>query len=316
MPAADARGRHKNPTCANFLNNVPVAAPPGPHTRRALNRKGRAICRIVHAHGWKIAGIADIMRVHYSSVHRAVSNAYVPRDNVSKDYSHVGIDFRKHFPPSAESEAADWLRMRVMALTEVTLKKTATAGVETGPLDPSDNESTSSDKVKSETDDEHEVDYHVGRSINPPVRTSPLRADAGGPHMRMTRLLPPAQPNPMRSKPHMAAPPTPRTPGIGLLRTANTGNPRTKPAAGPGLRKFLQDAAGFDLTVHLPLLVACGIGDVAVLRTMAAWDDAALHRALRQLLTAAGSPDLEGGAGLNGVELIALEMAVQGLRQG
>lgn len=75
------------------------------HSKKVLNREGRAICRIVHAHGWSLADIGRVFGVSETSVSRAVDNVrqgrHLPRDRISEDYMRVKDPelFKKHFPP-------------------------------------------------------------------------------------------------------------------------------------------------------------------------------------------------------------------------
>ncbi|KAJ6453886.1 hypothetical protein C8R47DRAFT_1228891 [Mycena vitilis] len=69
------------------------------YNRRAINRKGRAICRIVHAHGWKIAHISKIFNVPRRRIDKAVKNTYFSPDDELKDYDCVGQEFQEKFPP-------------------------------------------------------------------------------------------------------------------------------------------------------------------------------------------------------------------------
>ncbi|KAJ7880914.1 hypothetical protein B0H13DRAFT_2541156 [Mycena leptocephala] len=95
-------GPRDNPTCAHFLTNTPVTKTiqvhPGFHVRH-LNRKGRAISRIVYSHGWSAARIAAIFGISPAPVGRAIANSYQPGDNIARDYEKVDADFKNHFPP-------------------------------------------------------------------------------------------------------------------------------------------------------------------------------------------------------------------------
>ncbi|KAJ7443217.1 hypothetical protein B0H11DRAFT_2093086 [Mycena galericulata] len=96
-------GERDLPTCANFKTREPVqkTIEVGP-SKKVLNRKGRAICRIVHSHGWSATDIAAIFRVSATSVSRAIDNIrYRPRDRISEDYMKVDVEFEMHFPPIA-----------------------------------------------------------------------------------------------------------------------------------------------------------------------------------------------------------------------
>ncbi|KAJ7672928.1 hypothetical protein B0H17DRAFT_1083353 [Mycena rosella] len=96
-------GPRDNPRCSNFENNEPVkngfeCTERGSNIR-ALNRKGRAICRIVSAHGWTLSQIMHIFRVPEKPISKALKNLYSPNDDTGKDYDFVDAEFRKKFPP-------------------------------------------------------------------------------------------------------------------------------------------------------------------------------------------------------------------------
>ncbi|KAJ6592839.1 hypothetical protein B0H19DRAFT_1088608, partial [Mycena capillaripes] len=92
-------GPHQNPTARHFERNEPVegVVPKGDNDR-VLNREGRAICRIVHAHGWSILAISKIFKVGRAAVTKAVKNSYYHADDILKDYNHVGPDYKEKFP--------------------------------------------------------------------------------------------------------------------------------------------------------------------------------------------------------------------------
>ncbi|KAJ7477336.1 OPT oligopeptide transporter protein-domain-containing protein [Mycena latifolia] len=94
-------GPRDNPTCANFVRKEPVkkVIVVG-RSKKVLNRTGRAICRIVHPHGWSITSIALIFGVSHTSIARAIDNVkYLPRDNTAEDYDRVDPEFKTMFPP-------------------------------------------------------------------------------------------------------------------------------------------------------------------------------------------------------------------------
>jgi hypothetical protein len=75
------------------------------HNKKALNRTGRAICRIMDSHQWSHKAIARILLVSDSSVTRAVDNIrYNPRDRIEEDYDRVDPEFRIHFPPQPRTD--------------------------------------------------------------------------------------------------------------------------------------------------------------------------------------------------------------------
>ncbi|KAJ7505682.1 hypothetical protein B0H11DRAFT_2272484 [Mycena galericulata] len=95
-----------NPSCRRFKDNIPA-----PRTRSwtlnarlKLNRKGRAICRIVHPYIGCYDTIARIFGISSRRVLTAVLNAYAKPDNVSLDYDRAGSEFREEYPPIEESD--------------------------------------------------------------------------------------------------------------------------------------------------------------------------------------------------------------------
>ncbi|KAJ7155314.1 hypothetical protein C8R46DRAFT_1117416 [Mycena filopes] len=97
-------GERDIPTCANFDTNTPVEQVlgfPMSKTAKVLNRKGRAICRIMASYGWKHAAIGRIFHVSSQSVSRAIANLkYTPRDRVEDDYDHIDPEYREQYPPA------------------------------------------------------------------------------------------------------------------------------------------------------------------------------------------------------------------------
>ncbi|KAJ7058353.1 hypothetical protein C8F01DRAFT_1303855 [Mycena amicta] len=92
------------PTCDDFLSNTPMQQTMVVHRHhRALNRKGRAIARIVRAHGWCPLAIARIFRVSETTICRCVQpgqiELYYPEDLQGDDYEYAGGEFREQFPP-------------------------------------------------------------------------------------------------------------------------------------------------------------------------------------------------------------------------
>ncbi|KAJ7677067.1 hypothetical protein DFH06DRAFT_1122332 [Mycena polygramma] len=97
-------GERDNPTPAQVLAGVPVTktipVKLGHHTR-LLNRKGRAICRIVSPHGRTMTQLAEIFGVGDHGISRALANDYARADDVSKDYDYAP-EFKADFLPKIE----------------------------------------------------------------------------------------------------------------------------------------------------------------------------------------------------------------------
>ncbi|KAJ7636553.1 hypothetical protein FB45DRAFT_1138267 [Roridomyces roridus] len=109
-----AIGERDNPTYQNFKTKTPVKKTRtlGP-SQRALNREGRAICRIVSAHEWSVRQIAQIFGLSRKVITRAIDNEYSPPDVVSEDYTHLkDPEFSKQFPPGAVAPRTKFQRRK------------------------------------------------------------------------------------------------------------------------------------------------------------------------------------------------------------
>ncbi|KAF7320737.1 hypothetical protein HMN09_00159500 [Mycena chlorophos] len=101
-------GERDVPDAQDFQLNRPVDKALRVGHRRVLNRAGRAVCRIVAAHGWEPADIARIFREPINCVRRAIDNeasATRRRDNVFNDYDFAPPGYRLAFPPTNQSES-------------------------------------------------------------------------------------------------------------------------------------------------------------------------------------------------------------------
>ncbi|KAJ7065786.1 hypothetical protein C8F01DRAFT_1126618 [Mycena amicta] len=93
-------GERDTPECHHFLTKTPVERTvlvPLGHSQRVLNRRCRAIVRIVYDGGWNLGAIAKIFGVSRMSIQRCVQDP--KRDEVENDYDYAGEDYRKNFPP-------------------------------------------------------------------------------------------------------------------------------------------------------------------------------------------------------------------------
>ncbi|KAJ7165091.1 hypothetical protein C8R46DRAFT_304331 [Mycena filopes] len=99
---ADDAGWVSNPTARHFRDDTPIVNHLGKNGR--VDRKGRAICRIMYPHIENYSQIARIFGIGHNRVRRAVLNAYSPPDDVAQDYAHAGQDFRDEYPPLSESQ--------------------------------------------------------------------------------------------------------------------------------------------------------------------------------------------------------------------
>ncbi|KAJ7064040.1 hypothetical protein C8F01DRAFT_1130153 [Mycena amicta] len=99
-------GERDTPNCNNFLTKTPVEKKIGvPYGggRKALNRKCRAIARIVYSHGWSHKAIGTIFGVNPRVIRRCVDEGvrkgHHPKEEVENDYYYAGEEFREKFPP-------------------------------------------------------------------------------------------------------------------------------------------------------------------------------------------------------------------------
>ncbi|KAF7324154.1 hypothetical protein MKEN_00638100 [Mycena kentingensis (nom. inval.)] len=115
-------GERDVPTAADFLHNRPVKDVIGPVSggcassslggkpftfvsgKRALNRRGRAVLRIMHAHGWSNDAIAYVFNVSSATVRRDLQRDHKD-DERENDYDYAGEDYREHFPPVQRKKA-------------------------------------------------------------------------------------------------------------------------------------------------------------------------------------------------------------------
>ncbi|KAJ7108993.1 hypothetical protein C8R43DRAFT_1043428 [Mycena crocata] len=92
------------PTCWHFETNTSIVIPAtdvGMKERhmRGLTAQGRAICRIMYAHGWYAARIAAMFGISQGPIARAIRNTYSPPDDLSRDYHFAGGEFFEKYPP-------------------------------------------------------------------------------------------------------------------------------------------------------------------------------------------------------------------------
>ncbi|KAJ7073143.1 hypothetical protein C8F01DRAFT_1106271 [Mycena amicta] len=107
-------GKRDNPTPEHFTTNTPVARTI--HITRkskALDRKGRAICRIAHDNDsedncWPAKDIARIFGLSAHTIRFALNNDpygdELRVDDTSRDYEFAGQGFKTIFPPIPEGE--------------------------------------------------------------------------------------------------------------------------------------------------------------------------------------------------------------------
>ncbi|KAJ6591242.1 hypothetical protein DFH09DRAFT_1139088 [Mycena vulgaris] len=112
-----------NPTCRHFRENLPVARIGGLNPQ--LDRKGRAICRIMHPYLRNYTKIGLIFGVTHKRIRKAVLNDCSTPDDVAEDYEYAGREFQDEYPPlsskpaSRASESASEKRQRSPELDEI-----------------------------------------------------------------------------------------------------------------------------------------------------------------------------------------------------
>ncbi|KAF7342092.1 hypothetical protein MVEN_01796500 [Mycena venus] len=93
-----------NPTARHFKDNKPVSLH---KISGKLDRKGRAICRIMHPYLENYTKIATIFGTTRHRVREAVLNDLSPPDNVAEDYAYAGKEFKNEFPPLPKKDQHD-----------------------------------------------------------------------------------------------------------------------------------------------------------------------------------------------------------------
>ncbi|KAJ7041436.1 hypothetical protein C8F04DRAFT_1177270 [Mycena alexandri] len=284
------------PTVANFEKKEPVKTVIGrPQLgHRVLNRKGRAMCRIVHAHGWEVPDLVRIFNVDRKAIKKAIDNKYLPPDDSSKDYDFVEEDIKQKFP-----------RVKVASKT---------------PASPSPPNRTKRSAINEATvDGDHENVKKVRLEPEPHKRYHPYAGSAPTPFPRLNaeplvhnQLVPAPMTAPAHTPVVLAVKtPTrdapPRVPSLTPFPRVN----QTPGAPPESLLEFLQNVMGIDMSAHFELLREKGFNDMALLRTMAfQWEEKYLRDILRSLLT---GTNLGGRPALSYVELFALEIAIRKL---
>ncbi|KAJ7251976.1 hypothetical protein C8J57DRAFT_1723004 [Mycena rebaudengoi] len=265
-------GARDNPTCAHFVNNTPVEKVAPQYIRM------RPICRIVKPHGWSIAKTAAIFGIGVNTVLRALTNSYVPSDNVEKDYEYVGEDFKIRYPPIQKAGGSD---------AQVQVMKPPVELI---------------DITRDSSDDEEPAPRAPppSRALLMAHRAAVAKAqDASG----TAALLVPVPPSVPHGRPKSAMHPRPAA-------TAPAAQPIPAPAPPPAatLRSFLSSVMNMDLSAHHALLVRQGF-TLPGLRAMSTWPAHDLAKVLGKLLRAEdgeGQDDRDVREGLTPLLLEAL----------
>ncbi|KAJ7058707.1 hypothetical protein C8F01DRAFT_1146990 [Mycena amicta] len=297
-------GERDVPTPDNFITNTPVERrivfPRGARCK-ALNRRCRAICRIMYAHDWSVPAICRIFGVSTTTVDRTLGEyrQHHPHDQPENDYYYAGEEYVKHFGPLENTEeTVDEERKRkeeIAARAKTTLS--------TGRRVAKRPRYSSSPKrqILAPSRESSESESELSSS-------SSSSADTGSRSRSPSALIPSASRHSTTSS---------SATHVERLPTTTTSH-RVKSPAGlpaPNLALFLKHTlcsglpgANFSTPAHLELFAAQGFS-VPCIHAIAQWPDEQLSEALRRLLLAR-----EGYFGLDVFEVVMLEIAVRKLR--
>lgn len=120
--------RHENHSTPSWQARIPLSihstgfpdfCPRRRPQIRHLNRKGRAIYRIMNSHGWSPTAIAAVFGLGITPIHRALMNTYPPPDKLAKDEDYKWADkrdpdFRRKFPPPVRRVTRIQVRVRIL----------------------------------------------------------------------------------------------------------------------------------------------------------------------------------------------------------
>ncbi|KAJ7636607.1 hypothetical protein FB45DRAFT_906928 [Roridomyces roridus] len=289
-----------NPTYDNFKTNTPVkkTRTRGP-SERALNREGRAICRIVSAHEWPVRKIALIFGISRQVITRAIDNEYLPPDVVSEDYTHLkDPEFSKHFPPGA-----------VAPRTKFQHRKRSESPLTTSDEDSSEDESKpSSSRVLLKR-------KCVGDGRPPPTSVSGAFTAKKPRHFSSSASSGQGSDSDSESLSPPTRPPT---------STFIPALPRYKPRSSTKtyllspilipttLSVFLKSVNQIDLSAHLSLLSARGFTLERIRIMGAMWTDAMIKQAVERGLCE--GEDEDKWKGMSAFDALTLELAIRKLR--
>nr|GAT60575.1 predicted protein [Mycena chlorophos] len=91
-------GERDVPSAKNFLRYEPITRTiVVPLSYKALNRRGRAIARIMASHDWHNTEIAHVFGVSDRTIRRVLLS--LGEDKAVNDYDYAGVDFLRAYPP-------------------------------------------------------------------------------------------------------------------------------------------------------------------------------------------------------------------------
>ncbi|KAJ7616519.1 hypothetical protein FB45DRAFT_934402 [Roridomyces roridus] len=331
-------GRRDIPTCQHFLTKTPmertISVSGG---KKFLNREGRAICRIVAAHGWSNLEIGHIFQVSHTTVQRAVDNIfYNPRDRVEEDYQRVkDPEYKEHFPPVPGAAAIVYASRALSDFDQDDDEEDAERESGSPPIyrsngrpsraakdsfyktlggvdEPEDNDSPIRYK---RTRGEGEGSNGNGSSTSTPTKKPRKSEDPCGPHVprRSNTSIFNGHPTHVQSAviPTANVNTTISSPQVPVARLHPLPR-RSLPQPTQTLAVFLQDVRGVDLSAHHGLLNAQGF-TVPRFQTMAAWPKTLVEEALSRALM--GRELVAGGwTPLGALDVVTLEVGIRKIK--
>nr|GAT52384.1 predicted protein [Mycena chlorophos] len=314
-------GERDIPSPLHFINFQPVErliiVPPGRH--KALNRRGRAISRIMHAHDWRAADIAKIFGVSVTSVDHCLGEykQYHPNDQPENDYYYAGDEFKERWPPLVESDAEVERKRRekerarekvALSTGRRVLRRPQYTSPEKAKRNRADSDAGDSDGDENPTRHRRILRTRSSRSLKRTRNISSDESESGSTNDEsMQQPRNPKgradQQRPRHGLP-IPTPPRPVTISLGVVPTISPSHPLsgflTSALSGPGVN--------FATPTHLGLFTLHGF-TVERFQALAQWTDQEITEALKRLL----APN-EDGIGLDMYEVGMLGMKIKELR--
>ncbi|KAJ7237026.1 hypothetical protein B0H12DRAFT_1327165 [Mycena haematopus] len=310
------------PTLANFQTHTQVRWK-NVKGADALNRRGRAICRIMSAHGgWSINAIAYIFNISTGPVSRAVKNDPYREwalDKVSDDGQQAGPEFQGDLPPPLLNGRLLELKALPKMPAKPKPKKVICAHATTIDYDSTskDSEGESPNPVKSSTLSNQKRIREDEATLEAPStassqnkKSTPLQ---GASLAKKRRLIGPSVLSQLEGSTVVSESHSTQNTDLKCSAPALPHPPVDTPTRDqePTLATVLKTITDVDLTPYHALLEAQGF-TIARLRTVATWTPDEIHEGLKRLLM--GSASALGHPGMPAWVFMAFESAVLHLR--
>ncbi|KAJ7776588.1 hypothetical protein DFH07DRAFT_980821 [Mycena maculata] len=267
----------KNPTCRHFRKDVPVvqnvsASSSSGHGLK-LDRKGRAICRIVHPYFQNYTKIAYIFGIAHTRIRRAVLNEYMCPDDVTEDYQHAGKEFEHEYPQLSDDESesqSEGFNQRGISLEIDKIPKQPEACLEA---------TTKSTNTMPRRQVELSPRPRPGQSESDPPK---VQKRPRSPEMNTV--------SPKRTKQDETSN---RGAKVNQKAAHAESSPRTTvDSASVPVRNFLQNIGGFDLSRWQETLSKKGLGTMDDLTTLASLEESRLVKTLTRLFADQQMPEV------------------------